>query len=128
LSATPILSIRDIVKVFRNGSEVRAIDDVSFDVNLNEFICIITDTNAINPLILTPHCCLIPFREGGRVNFSKGGEINVLWVIRCHSYFGSRRGRGDDFLRRSTRCEVTLHYHLPSVLGGLFGGPRGQKK
>jgi len=41
LSATPILSVKDIVKIFRNGSEVKAIDDVSFDVNLNEFICII---------------------------------------------------------------------------------------
>lgn len=38
---TPILSIEHIVKVFRNGSEVKAIDDVSFDVNYDEFICII---------------------------------------------------------------------------------------
>jgi len=38
---TVILSVKDIVKIFRNGSEVRAIDDVSFDVNYDEFICII---------------------------------------------------------------------------------------
>jgi len=41
LSSAPILSIKNIVKIFKNGSEVKAIDDVSFDVNLNEFICII---------------------------------------------------------------------------------------
>jgi NitT/TauT family transport system ATP-binding protein len=41
LSGAPILSIKNIVKIFKNGSEVRAIDDVSFDVNLNEFVCII---------------------------------------------------------------------------------------
>jgi NitT/TauT family transport system ATP-binding protein len=41
LSNTPILSIKDIVKVFKNGSEVKAIDDVSFDVNHDEFVCII---------------------------------------------------------------------------------------
>jgi len=29
------------VKIFRNGSEVKAIDDVSFDVNYDEFVCII---------------------------------------------------------------------------------------
>jgi NitT/TauT family transport system ATP-binding protein len=29
------------VKVFRNGSEIKAIDDVSFDVNYDEFVCII---------------------------------------------------------------------------------------
>ncbi len=37
-------------------------------------------------------------------------------------------GRGDDFLRRSTRCEVILLYHLPSVWACLFEGPRGQRK
>ena len=36
-----ILSVKHIVKIFRNGSEVKAIDDVSFDVNYDEFICII---------------------------------------------------------------------------------------
>jgi len=41
LSTTPILSVKNIVKIFRNGSEVKAIDDVSFDVNHDEFICII---------------------------------------------------------------------------------------
>ena len=40
-SAAPILSVRNVVKVFRNGSEVRAIDGVSFDVNYDEFVCII---------------------------------------------------------------------------------------
>ena len=29
------------MKIFRNGSEVKAIDDVSFDVNYDEFVCII---------------------------------------------------------------------------------------
>jgi NitT/TauT family transport system ATP-binding protein len=29
------------VKIFRNGSEVKAIDDVSFDVNYDEFVCLI---------------------------------------------------------------------------------------
>ena len=38
---TAILSIKNIVKIFRNGSEVKAIDDVSFEVNFDEFICII---------------------------------------------------------------------------------------
>ena len=41
MSGTPILSVKNIVKVFKNGSEVKAIDDVSFDVNHDEFICII---------------------------------------------------------------------------------------
>ena len=41
MSSTPILSVKNIVKIFKNGAEVKAIDDVSFDVNLNEFICII---------------------------------------------------------------------------------------
>jgi NitT/TauT family transport system ATP-binding protein len=36
-----VLSVRNIVKIFRNGSEVKAIDDVSFEVNNDEFICII---------------------------------------------------------------------------------------
>ena len=36
-----ILSIQHIVKIFKNGAEVRAIEDVSFDVQPNEFICII---------------------------------------------------------------------------------------
>lgn len=38
---SPILSVRNIVKTFKNGSEVKAIDDVSFDVNYDEFVCII---------------------------------------------------------------------------------------
>ena len=38
---TVILSVKNIVKIFKNGSEVKAIDDVSFDVNYDEFICII---------------------------------------------------------------------------------------
>jgi NitT/TauT family transport system ATP-binding protein len=38
---TAILSIKNIVKNFKNGSVIRAIDDVSFDVNPNEFICIV---------------------------------------------------------------------------------------
>ena len=38
---TAILSVKNIVKVFRNGSDVKAIDDVSFDVNYDEFVCII---------------------------------------------------------------------------------------
>jgi len=33
--------VQHIVKVFRNGSEIKAIDDVSFDVNYDEFVCII---------------------------------------------------------------------------------------
>ncbi|MDA4117874.1 MAG: ABC transporter ATP-binding protein [Thaumarchaeota archaeon] len=36
-----MLSVKDIVKTFKNGSEVKAIDDVSFDVNYDEFVCII---------------------------------------------------------------------------------------
>ena len=39
--ASSILSVRHIVKTFKNGAEVRAIDDVSFDVNFDEFVCII---------------------------------------------------------------------------------------
>jgi NitT/TauT family transport system ATP-binding protein len=38
---TQILSVRDIVKIFRNGSDVKAIDGVSFEVNYDEFVCII---------------------------------------------------------------------------------------
>jgi NitT/TauT family transport system ATP-binding protein len=38
---TTMLSVKDIVKTFKNGSEVKAIDDVSFDVNYDEFVCII---------------------------------------------------------------------------------------
>jgi NitT/TauT family transport system ATP-binding protein len=35
------MSVKDIAKTFRNGAEVKAIDGVSFDVNYDEFICII---------------------------------------------------------------------------------------
>jgi NitT/TauT family transport system ATP-binding protein len=38
---TTILNVENIVKTFKNGSEVKAIDDVSFDVNYDEFVCII---------------------------------------------------------------------------------------
>lgn len=36
-----ILSVRNVVKTFKNGSTVKAIDDVSFDVNYDEFVAII---------------------------------------------------------------------------------------
>ncbi|HUI01760.1 MAG TPA: ABC transporter ATP-binding protein [Nitrososphaerales archaeon] len=38
---TGILSVEHIVKTFSNGAKFKAIDDISFDVNFDEFICII---------------------------------------------------------------------------------------
>jgi NitT/TauT family transport system ATP-binding protein len=38
---TAILRVNGIVKIFKNGSEVKAIDNVSFEVNFDEFVCII---------------------------------------------------------------------------------------
>jgi NitT/TauT family transport system ATP-binding protein len=41
LTSEPILQVIHVSKTFRNGVEIKALDDVSFDVNFHEFICII---------------------------------------------------------------------------------------
>jgi len=33
--------VQNIVKIFRNGTDIKAIDNVSFDINYDEFVCII---------------------------------------------------------------------------------------
>ena len=38
---TVILEVKNVSKTFTNGKEVKALDNVSFTVNYDEFVCVI---------------------------------------------------------------------------------------